>query len=122
MVMGTLMVDDVTIEEMQKPGKLYWPGMRPGRIDEIILMPLPDAAKRAKVLSLYLGKAGLPQTHLEAFVDATEGLSGAYLARFVDRLQLHGMGSWEHEVERLRWQAPTPKGEDASEDLGEVPS
>ncbi len=108
LVLGTLMVDDKSMSELTVPGGLYWPGMRPGRIDEVIWFPPPDAAQRARVLSMYLERAGMGLESLDELVGATEGLTGAYLSDLVRRLSLHGMSDWETEVERLRWQAPVP--------------
>ncbi len=61
-------------------------GMRPGRVDRWIRIPLPDAAFRREILSMYLDHE--PDTDM---VTATAGLSGAYLKELTKRIK---RGSW----------------------------
>lgn len=60
--------------------------MRPGRFDEKIYIPLPDAAARRKLLEIYLGKRPLdPNISLDQLVDKVEGYSGADIKYICDR-------------------------------------
>ncbi len=52
---------------------------RPGRIDEVIALPLPDAADRRRLLLLYGEGLDLRQIDLDALVERTAGASPAYL-------------------------------------------
>lgn len=68
LLFGTVMTDDEFPPARE--------GMRPGRIDRWIHVPRPDAGWRSQILELYLGRTPPP-----AMVEATEGLTGAYLRR-----------------------------------------
>ncbi|TSK87439.1 Spermatogenesis-associated protein 5 [Bagarius yarrelli] len=52
--------------------------MRPGRLDRIVYVPLPDAATRREIFSLQFRKMPVhPSVHLEDLVTRTERYSGA---------------------------------------------
>lgn len=89
-----------------EPGTLYYPGMRPGRIDDIIQIPVPDAAKRHLILTNFMQKYGVsPETVVLAdLVKETEHLSPAYLKELVKRISA-GF-DWKEEVMALHWQRP----------------
>ena len=61
--------------------------MRPGRLDKIIYMPLPDKKGRDKIIRLYL--SGLPvakNINIQKLVDMTERYSGADLKAAIDNV------------------------------------
>ena len=60
--------------------------LRPGRLDRLLLVPLPDAAGRRGVLAAALRRAPLARdVDLDTLAAATEGMSGADLAELVRR-------------------------------------
>lgn len=63
--------------------------LRPGRFDELIDIPLPDAADRAAILAVHLrGKRLADALDLDAVADQSAGLSGTDLAEAVRRAGL----------------------------------
>jgi len=99
-------------EQDKKPeqGGWYFPGMRPGRIDKILTLYLHDAEERNSILqSYYLEFGGMEDYPLwSRIVDATEGLSGAYLMEIARRLAVFGFDDWRDTVDELRRSAPPP--------------
>merc|ERR1711943_181890 len=70
---------------------------RPGRLDQLIHIPLPDRDSRLSVFQASLRKAPLdPKVNLEKLADFTEGFSGRTFPKFVK--------------EQLRTQSRTPSG------------
>jgi SpoVK/Ycf46/Vps4 family AAA+-type ATPase len=60
--------------------------LRPGRFDEKVYVPLPDAEARAGILALELaGKPLVPEADLEALAAALDGYSGADLRLVVEK-------------------------------------
>lgn len=60
--------------------------MRPGRLDQLIYIPLPDKASRASILKAALRKSPVaPDVDLDALASATHGFSGADLAGIAQR-------------------------------------
>ncbi|AGO13303.1 AaceriAFR158Wp [[Ashbya] aceris (nom. inval.)] len=60
--------------------------LRPGRLDQLIYVPLPDEAGRMSILKAQLRKAPLePGLDLGAIAKATQGFSGADLSYIVQR-------------------------------------
>lgn len=60
--------------------------MRPGRLDQLLYIPLPDKPSRLAILKANLRKSPLaPDVNLEAIVNATEGFSGADLTAICQR-------------------------------------
>jgi transitional endoplasmic reticulum ATPase len=60
--------------------------LRPGRFDEKIYIPLPDAAARKQMLEMYLANRPLaPDVNLDNLIAATEGFSGADIKYICDR-------------------------------------
>ena len=106
LIIGTYMTDpsdDVIGEDGKvKAGSFYYSGMRPGRIDEIIVIPFPDKENRHLILSCYLKEELITDEILEA----TKGMTGAYLKEFSTRLLAHGFNSWEREIESIRASLP----------------
>ncbi|HVC58580.1 MAG TPA: AAA family ATPase [Candidatus Acidoferrales bacterium] len=59
--------------------------MRPGRMDRIIYMPLPDLVGRRKILDLYLKKLPVADdVNLKVLAEKTERYSGADIKTFVE--------------------------------------
>lgn len=92
-------------------GDVYFSGMRPGRVDEVVKLDPPGAPDRRAILNHYYVLHGMtppPKPLAEAIIKATSGLSGAYLAEVVKRLAAHGFDAWEAEVKDVLYAAPPP--------------
>jgi transitional endoplasmic reticulum ATPase len=64
-----------------RPDRLDPAVLRPGRFDEIVEIPQPDAPGRREILEVHLrGKPLAPKVKLEGLVTRTEGFSGAQIA------------------------------------------
>jgi transitional endoplasmic reticulum ATPase len=60
--------------------------MRPGRLDQLIYIPLPDPPSRASVLKAALRKSPLgPDVNIDALVAKTDKFTGADLSEIVNR-------------------------------------
>ena len=60
--------------------------MRPGRLDQLIYIPLPDAPSRASIFKACLRKSPLgPDVNLDALVNKTDKFTGADLTEIVNR-------------------------------------
>lgn len=73
----TQMEDDTfrhSLMNQPRPGALYYPGMRPGRVDYVLALHVPDEERRKQILTHYLGEDAP-----EELVKLTEGLTCAYL-------------------------------------------
>lgn len=58
--------------------------LRPGRIDLMLTVPLPDAKSRKAILDVHLqGRRGADELDLDALVSGTDGFSGADLSELV---------------------------------------
>jgi len=98
-------------------GDWHFEGMRPGRIDEIFTLYLPDNTEREAILRHYCDqfKMKTPATRVfKKIIKETEGLSGAYLGEVIRRLHIHGLKEWQTEVLNVRRTSPKP-GEDIPE-------
>jgi SpoVK/Ycf46/Vps4 family AAA+-type ATPase len=58
---------------------------RPGRFDQMVFVPPPDAEARAAVLALLCRKVPLAEMDFRAVAQATDGFAGADLKGVVDR-------------------------------------
>lgn len=58
---------------------------RPGRIDQAIEFPMPDADGREKLVRLYSRSAQLDDSTVQAIVRKTEGVSGAFIKELMRR-------------------------------------
>lgn len=91
--------------------------LRPGRLDLLIQVDLPDFPGRRRLLELMLqGKPLAPDLDLERLATLSEGLSGADLRGFVDRVTREGfeasLGGPDQPLtqEQLEtWLAVTPR-------------
>jgi hypothetical protein len=61
---------------------------RPGRIDQAIEFPLPDAESRRRLFGLYGQGLNLQAGHLEAMVERTEGASPAFIRELLRKAAL----------------------------------
>ncbi|XP_060757210.1 ATPase family gene 2 protein homolog A isoform X2 [Neoarius graeffei] len=76
---GIEQLKDVTVlAATNRPDMIDKALMRPGRLDRIVYVPLPDAATRREIFGLQFGKMPVhPSVHLEDLVTRTERYSGA---------------------------------------------
>jgi hypothetical protein len=61
---------------------------RPGRVDQAIELPLPDAACRRRLFELYSVGLTLGDVNLETYVQRTEGASAAFIREMMRRAAL----------------------------------
>jgi ATP-dependent 26S proteasome regulatory subunit len=61
---------------------------RPGRIDQAVEIKLPDAGCRRRLLELYLGDVPTSEIELAPVVDATAGVSAAFIRELIRRAVL----------------------------------
>ena len=61
---------------------------RPGRVDLVVEVPLPDDAGRRRLLSLYGVSAHLTGDEVERVVTATAGATGSFFAELARRAEL----------------------------------
>lgn len=103
------MMTNVERSKKPNPGDWHFPGMRPGRIDEIFTFYLPTKKERDQILRHYLSESRtkLPDEKTwKQIIKATKGLSGAYLSEVARRLSVHGMDMWESEIANVKLTAP----------------
>ncbi|AAS53529.2 AFR158Wp [Eremothecium gossypii ATCC 10895] len=88
--------------------------LRPGRLDQLIYVPLPDEAGRMSILKAQLRKAPLePGLDLGAIAKATQGFSGADLSYIVQRAAKFAIrDSIEAQKRAEAERADKPKTED----------
>merc|ERR1719453_508840 len=96
--------------------------MRPGRLDQLIYIPLPDEASRLSILQANLRKSPLAEdVDLGFLSQKTNGFSGADLTEICQRAcKLAIRENIQKDIERERELAANPdamKDEDAEEDL-----
>jgi SpoVK/Ycf46/Vps4 family AAA+-type ATPase len=66
--------------------------LRPGRLDELVEIGLPDAVGRLEILRIQLRNKPLASdVDLESLLPATEGWSGAQLMGLAERAAMHGL-------------------------------
>jgi hypothetical protein len=61
---------------------------RPGRVDQAVELPLPDADGRRRLLGIYGAGLDLPDAAIADAVERTEGMSPAYVRELVRRAAL----------------------------------
>lgn len=62
--------------------------MRPGRIDQAVEIKLPDADSRRRLFELYLGGVPTGEIAIDPLVEATDGVSAAFVRELVRRAVL----------------------------------
>jgi energy-coupling factor transporter ATP-binding protein EcfA2 len=72
---------------------------RPGRIDQAIAFPLPDAEGRRKLARLYGRGAPIPADALEHVVGRTEGVSAAFIRELMRRAAQYALERGAQDVE-----------------------
>jgi len=93
--------------------------MRPGRLDSLIYIGLPDFAARIAVFKAALRKSPVdPEVDYEFFADKTEGFSGADIAGVCKNAAKNAIRACINQ-ERKRWEAKEAKKK-AAEEKGET--
>jgi hypothetical protein len=72
---------------------------RPGRVDQAVELPLPDADGRARLLDLFGLGLDMALTDRDAIVAETEGVSPAFLRELVRKAALHAAQAGSARVE-----------------------
>lgn len=114
LIVSTYMDDDRP-DDADGDGSDYWPGMRPGRIDEVERTKRPSLENRRLILQDYFAEYGAKGVPVDDVALACEGLTGAYLKEVAYRISRYGMEGWQEEVRAVRRTAPFPKKEKPSE-------
>lgn len=102
LVIATFMDDALTAKDANRPGGLYWPGMRAGRLDRVVFLPPPDLDERARILGYY----GVPLPRVQPLAQLTQGLTGAFVREVARRRLADPTLSDEDLVKGIRAQAP----------------
>jgi hypothetical protein len=86
---------DVTFVLTTNRADLLEPALaaRPGRVDEAVELPLPDAEGRLRLLQLYRGRMELRLSDPAAVVERTEGVTASFLKEVLRRAALHAAGA-----------------------------
>lgn len=95
-------------------GSVYFPGMRPGRIDDVFTLTYPNLAERREILDdLYFEHTGyrIRPNVLNEMAQAIGYFSFAYLESFVERLVVYGIPCWKEELASLKMMSPIVKGD-----------
>jgi ATP-dependent 26S proteasome regulatory subunit len=72
---------------------------RPGRVDQAVAFPLPDAAARAQLLDLFGRGLDVALADRAAIVAETKGVSPAFLRELVRKAALHAARAGSARVE-----------------------
>jgi ATP-dependent 26S proteasome regulatory subunit len=72
---------------------------RPGRVDQAIEVPLPDAECRRRLFELYSDKLTLGKVTWKTFVDRTEGASAAFIREMMRKAALFAADLSSESVE-----------------------
>jgi transitional endoplasmic reticulum ATPase len=120
-VVNTLLAEMDGLEEMQsvvviaatnRPNLLDPALLRPGRLDELIYVSIPDTPGRRKILDVHTAKMPLASdVDLDALAERTEGYTGADLENLTRKAGLHtiragggevAMGAFERALDESR--------------------
>ncbi|KAM0676110.1 AAA ATPase cdc48 [Gurleya vavrai] len=75
--------------------------MRPGRLDQLVYIPLPDRESRKSILHACLKKTPLNQDiNLDSIADATDGFSGADLTEICQRSCRMAIREWVEDEKK----------------------
>lgn len=87
--------------------------MRPGRLDQLVYIPLPDRDSRLSILSACCNKTPLSEdVNLSRLADKTEGFSGADLNEICQRACKIGIREWiDDEAQKMDVEGENPKRE-----------
>jgi ATP-dependent 26S proteasome regulatory subunit len=72
---------------------------RPGRVDQAVLMELPDKAGRRRLFELYRGGLTVDESRLEAVLERTEGVTASFLKELLRRAALIAVADSDTVVE-----------------------
>jgi hypothetical protein len=72
---------------------------RPGRVDQAIEIPLPDAQCRERLFELYSDKLKLGQINWKTFIDRTAGASAAFIREMMRKAALFAADESSESVE-----------------------
>lgn len=114
LIVCTFMDDGIVSEDQLTPGVFYYPGMRSGRVDEILFLAPPDQEGREAILKYY----GLPEDVAAEVASITRGLTGAFLKEICNRILSRGQ-SPQDAVRHIRLQAPPAMSGEESDDGGD---
>jgi transitional endoplasmic reticulum ATPase len=97
--------------------------LRPGRLDQLIYIPLPDDKSRIAILKANLRKSPIAKdVDLEYLAKVTHGFSGADLTEICQRAcKLAIRESIEQEIRRERERDANPDGAEMDDDYDPVP-
>jgi transitional endoplasmic reticulum ATPase len=89
--------------------------MRPGRLDQLVYIPLPDAKSRMSIIKALLKKTPVdPQVNFDVVVNLTDGYSGADLAEFVNQTkQMAIKEEIENEINKEKLLKMRPDAKDS---------
>jgi hypothetical protein len=71
---------------------------RPGRVDQAVELPLPDAQGRARLIDVFSSGLDLAVDDRDSIVAATDGVSPAFLRELVRKAALHAAKAGEARV------------------------
>ncbi|KAJ7552714.1 hypothetical protein O6H91_06G080900 [Diphasiastrum complanatum] len=98
--------------------------LRPGRLDQLIYIPLPDEASRLKIFQAALRKSPLAkEVDLEALARYTQGFSGADITEICQRACKYAIReNIEKDIEKEKRRAENPEAmeEDEAEEVAEI--
>ena len=99
--------------------------LRPGRLDQLIYIPLPDKASRRQIFKANLRKSPIaPDVDLELLANVTEGFSGADITEICQRACKYAIRESiekDIEMERRRAENPDQMDEDVEDAVDPVP-
>ncbi|OMJ78532.1 hypothetical protein SteCoe_21637 [Stentor coeruleus] len=96
--------------------------LRPGRLDQLIYIPLPDKPSRVSVLKSLSRKSPIAKNvYLDFIADLTDGFSGADLAELFQRAAKAAVReAIEAEVQRKALNAENPEGMEVEDPVPEI--
>jgi transitional endoplasmic reticulum ATPase len=91
--------------------------LRPGRLDQLIYIPLPDEASRLRIFQAALRKSPLAkEVDLEALARYTQGFSGADITEICQRASKYAIREdIEKDIEREKRRAENPEAMEEDE-------
>jgi len=97
--------------------------LRPGRLDQLLYIPLPDLPSRSQILKAVLRKSPVAKdVDLEAIARSTEGFSGADITEICQRsCKLAIRESIEKEITNEKKKQENPEQAEAEMDVDPVP-
>ncbi|URD98151.1 cell division cycle protein 48 [Musa troglodytarum] len=98
--------------------------LRPGRLDQLIYIPLPDEASRHQIFKACLRKSPVAKdVDLKALAKYTQGFSGADITEICQRACKYAIReNIEKDIERERRKSENPEamGEDEGDEVAEI--